>query len=177
MDVRHSLLFNSSVYDGVPPYNYQWYLDSTPLSGANSSSWNFTSGSAGVYTLYLKATDSVGVPTTSNTVNVTVVPGLVHNVTVTNVTTPNTGYLPMTTAAQGIVPVYIDNLNITVTAADLGTSAETFSVTVYANSTPLKQQGNHSGKQFTHRCHFRLEHFRLCIWQLQYKRLRRACSR
>jgi parallel beta-helix repeat protein len=144
MDVGHFLLFNSSVDDGVWPYSYQWYLDSAPQKNANSGSWNFTSVSAGVYKLYLNVTDSVGMPETSNTVNVTVILGLVHNVSVTNVTTSKTGSWPMmTTAAQGIVcaqphyfgnPFAINNLNITVTAKDSGTSAETFNVTIYANT-------------------------------------------
>jgi len=145
MDVGQSLLFSSNVSGGVLPRTYQWYLDSYPYSGATSNSWNFTSGSAGVYTIYLEVTDSFKMQATSNIVNVTVfVPGvLVHNAAVTDVTTCKIG---CTTAAQGIpkinglgIPV-INNLNITVTAADVGNSTETFTLTLYANMTTVTSQ-------------------------------------
>jgi outer membrane protein assembly factor BamB len=72
LDVGQSQLFTSNVSGGTPPYSYQWYLNSTTVSGATSSNWTFTPASAGSYTVYLKVTDSVNAVATSGTVPVTV---------------------------------------------------------------------------------------------------------
>jgi hypothetical protein len=72
MDVGQSQPFSSTVSGGTSPYSYQWYLDGSPVSGANSSSLTYTPSSAGNYTLQLEVTDAVNVTTTSNPVLVTV---------------------------------------------------------------------------------------------------------
>lgn len=50
--------FTSNVSGGYPPYSYQWYLNSNPVSGATSSSWTFTPTTGGIYYVYLKVTDA-----------------------------------------------------------------------------------------------------------------------
>jgi outer membrane protein assembly factor BamB len=123
--VGQSQLFTSSVSGGTSPYSYQWYLNSTPVSGANSSSWTFTSTSEGSYTIYVKVTDGVGMQATSNIATVTV---LTHDVAVTNVTSSKT------IVGQGF------NANISVTVANQGGFAETFKVTMYANATSIASE-------------------------------------
>lgn len=58
--VGESVYFTSSVSGGTPPYNYQWYLNGNPVSGANSDSWTFSPVASGVYYVYLNVTDSQG---------------------------------------------------------------------------------------------------------------------
>ena len=125
MDVGDSQLFTSSVTGGAGPYSYQWYLAKVLVSDATNTTWTFTPTSAGSYTVYVEVTDSVGAQATYNTVNVTV---NTHDVAVTNVTTSKT------VVGQGY------GLNVTVTAADLGDYSETFTVTVYANTTSIASQ-------------------------------------
>jgi hypothetical protein len=113
------------VTGGTSPYEYQWYLDGTVVSGATNATWTFTPASAGYYTVYVNVTDSVGAQATSNSANVTV---NIHDVAVTSVTSSKT------VVGQGY------SLNVTVMAADLGTYAETFNVTIYANTTSIASQ-------------------------------------
>jgi hypothetical protein len=120
LDVGQSQLFTSSVSDGTPPYTYQWYQNGAPVSGANSSMWMFTAISGGSYTVYVVVKDSAGMQATSNTATVTV---NVHDVAITSVA------LSKTVVGRGY------GLNVTVTAADLGSFPETFNVTAYANTT------------------------------------------
>jgi hypothetical protein len=70
MGIDQSQLFTSTVSAGTPPYSYQWYLNDTTVSGANSSNWTFAPTSAGSYTVYVKVTDSVGIQATSNVATV-----------------------------------------------------------------------------------------------------------
>jgi len=119
-------LFNSSVSGGTWPYSYQWYLNDNPISGANSSSWTFTSTSTGSYTVYVKITDSIGIQTTSNIADVTV--RSTHDVAVTNVTSSKT------VVGQGF------STSINVTVADEGSYNETFNVTAYVNATSIASQ-------------------------------------
>jgi hypothetical protein len=125
IDVGQQQLFNSSVTGGTSPYTYRWYLDGTVVSGATNVTWTFTPASSGYYTVYLNVTDSVGAQATSNIVNITV---NIHDVAVTSVTSYKT------VVGQGY------GLNVTVTAADVGNVAETFNVTVYANTTSIASQ-------------------------------------
>jgi outer membrane protein assembly factor BamB len=125
MNVGQSQLFTSTVSGGTPPYSYQWYLNDAPVSGAASSSWNFTPQSPGSYTVYAKVNDAVGIQATSNTAHVQ---AGIHDVAVTNVTSSKT------VICQGY------GGNITVTLQNQGNFTETFNVTVYANTTSAASQ-------------------------------------
>jgi outer membrane protein assembly factor BamB len=122
MSLGQSQSFTSTVSTGTSPYSYQWYLDHAPVSGANSTSWTFTPTSAGSYTVYVKVADSVGTQATSNVTTATV---LTPDVAVTNVVSSRTA------VGQG----FSDTINVT--AADPGSYTETFSVTLYANTTAI----------------------------------------
>lgn len=69
-----SVTFNSAVTGGTPAYSYQWYLGSSPVSGAMSASWTFTPPAIGTYYVYLNVTDSRGRVAVSNTAQVVVTP-------------------------------------------------------------------------------------------------------
>jgi hypothetical protein len=66
-----SVTFTSTVSGGYTPYNYQWYLNGALVSGANASSWAFTSTTSGIYYIYLKVTDAKGNATQSETARIT----------------------------------------------------------------------------------------------------------
>jgi hypothetical protein len=66
-----SLLFTSNVSGGASPYTYQWYLNSTAVSGAIGPAWTFTPSGAGSYVVYLNVTDLVNAATTSSKASVT----------------------------------------------------------------------------------------------------------
>jgi hypothetical protein len=67
-----SVAFTSTVNGGTPPYSYQWYLDSNPVSGATTDRWTFTPTTTGIYYIYLKVTDSDNTTAQSETARVTV---------------------------------------------------------------------------------------------------------
>jgi PKD repeat protein len=58
--VGQSTTFTSTVSGGTPPYSYQWYLNSSSVSGATSSSWTFSPTAPGTFSVYLKLTDKNG---------------------------------------------------------------------------------------------------------------------
>jgi PKD repeat protein len=72
MDVGQSQLFTSTISGGSPPLLLQWYLNGAPVPGANLATWTFTPASAGLYTVYLQVTDTVGMQAVSNIAHVTV---------------------------------------------------------------------------------------------------------
>lgn len=72
LNLGQSQVFNSSAANGTFPYSYQWYLNSTLVSGANSSSWAFTPASTGTYEVYVQVSDTVGGQAISNSSIVTV---------------------------------------------------------------------------------------------------------
>ena len=131
MDVGQSKLFNSTVFGGTSPYSYQWMLgtENPPslvlVPGATNATWAFIPSSAGSYTVSVLVNDSVGMQSSSNTVAIAV---HVHDIAITNIAPFKT------VVGQGY------NLNLTVTAADFGDYAETFNVTVYANTTSFASQ-------------------------------------
>jgi hypothetical protein len=69
-----SVDFTSTVSGGTPPYNYQWYLNDTAVSGANDPSWTFTPTSTGYYLVCLKVTDGASAVALSSEAEVTVNP-------------------------------------------------------------------------------------------------------
>jgi parallel beta-helix repeat protein len=74
IDYGQHVTLSSSVTGGTSPYTYEWYLNSSVVTGANSSSWTFTPSSTGSYSVYVKVTDSASIHVTaqSNTASVTV---------------------------------------------------------------------------------------------------------
>jgi len=115
LDVGQTRLLSSVVSGGTLAYSYQWYLNGTPVQGAVFSSWTFAPTSAGSYIFYMEVTDSLGQEATSNTANVTV---NIYDVAITNVA-------PIKTVVGQSYGV-----NVTVTAANLGSCTETCNVTV-----------------------------------------------
>jgi len=78
--VGESVTFTSTVSGGEPPYQFQWFINGTAVSGATSSSWTFTPTSKGHYIIHLNVTDSLSNTAKSNQAPVTVAPPL--NVTI-----------------------------------------------------------------------------------------------
>lgn len=125
MNAGQSQQFTSIVSGGSSPYTYQWYLDSTPVSGQTASSWVFTPTTSGSHIVYVIVVDQVGMQATSN--NATVMVNM-HDVAVTNIR-------PFKTIiGQGFI------LYLNVTVANMGNYTETFTVTVYANTAPINSQ-------------------------------------
>jgi parallel beta-helix repeat protein len=73
LDVGQYRLFNSSIFLGISPYTYHWYLNGVLVLGASRSLLNF-SEPVGSYTVYLNVTDSTGATAKSNVAQVTVYP-------------------------------------------------------------------------------------------------------
>jgi hypothetical protein len=71
-----SQLFSSIVSGDPGPYTYQWYLNGVAVSGATSSTWNFTLTSPGTYAVYLNVTDGAGLTAKSNVATVNVDPAV-----------------------------------------------------------------------------------------------------
>jgi hypothetical protein len=75
INIGDSITFTSTVSGGTPPYNYQWYLNGNPFSGATSSSWTFSPTASGIFYACLKVTDSlqpIGNTTQSETARIMV---------------------------------------------------------------------------------------------------------
>jgi peptidoglycan/xylan/chitin deacetylase (PgdA/CDA1 family) len=73
MDVGQGQTFTASAYGGTSPYTYKWFLGGNSV-GTNSPSYTFDPSSAGLFSIFVNATDSSGVPVTvkSNNASVTV---------------------------------------------------------------------------------------------------------
>jgi hypothetical protein len=67
-----SQTFSASVLGGAPSYNYQWYLNGSLVTGANSATWMFTPSADGNSTIYVIVTDSLSDQDQSNTATVSV---------------------------------------------------------------------------------------------------------
>jgi hypothetical protein len=102
--------FTSTTTGGSTPYKYQWYLNETVVLGANSSNWNFTPGTTGHYTVYLKVIDALSFEIQSN---------IITDITVN----------PQPTAA--IIPA---SVNMTIG------NSQTFRSTVTGGTTPYSYQ-------------------------------------
>jgi hypothetical protein len=74
LDVGQSQTFTSSTSGGTSPFTYQWYLDSSAVSGATSSYWICSPLEPGSHTVCVKVTDCASTPATapSNTASVVV---------------------------------------------------------------------------------------------------------
>ena len=71
-----SVLFTSTVTGGLPPYTYQWFLNSTSVPSATAKNWTYTPPEAGSGMVYLNVTDSNATIAESNTLFITVLPPL-----------------------------------------------------------------------------------------------------
>jgi len=73
MDVGEPQLFTAASSGGTGAKSYQWYLDSSVVSGQTASTYIYT-GALGSHTVYVRVTDSASTPMTvqSNTVSITV---------------------------------------------------------------------------------------------------------
>lgn len=67
MTVGEAKTFNSTVSSGTTPYTYQWYLNSTAVSGATNVNWTFIPSNAGTYNIYLNVTDNSAITIQTNT--------------------------------------------------------------------------------------------------------------
>jgi hypothetical protein len=142
LDVGQSQPFTSTVYGGISPFLYQWYLNGAAVSGATSATWNFTTSSAGSYTVFVKVTDAASVAATSNTVTVTVNPALSVSISPTPVTLDVGQSQPFTSSVSGGTGPYSFQWYLDGSAVSGATSATwTFtpssagSHTVYVNVT------------------------------------------
>lgn len=68
---NQSVTFTSTVGGGTSPYSFQWFLNSTAVSGATLSSWAFSPNMSGTYVVFLNVVDSLGTNATSNNASVT----------------------------------------------------------------------------------------------------------
>ena len=74
-DVGQSINFTAQVTMGVPPYGYDWSLNSAPIPEAkDNSSWTITFATAGEYTLSVNVTGSDGNYKKSLDITVVVLP-------------------------------------------------------------------------------------------------------
>jgi hypothetical protein len=61
MDVGQSKTFNATASGGSGNYtSYQWYVDGTAQSGENASTFSYSPGSSGSYSITLTVNDSLG---------------------------------------------------------------------------------------------------------------------
>lgn len=61
------VLFNSTILEGLPPYDYQWYVNGSVVNGEKQSTFLFTPTISGVYEIWLQVYDSLGQGGVSNT--------------------------------------------------------------------------------------------------------------
>jgi len=106
MNLGDSKTFSSSVSGGTPPYTYQWYLNNSPVPGANASTWVFTPTTIGSYTIYLNVTDSVDVTAKSNVALVTVNPPLEVSISPTSYVMDVGQSVTFTSDVSGGTPPY-----------------------------------------------------------------------
>jgi hypothetical protein len=68
-----SATFTANAAGGVPSYTYQWYVNGSLVSGATSSTLQFTPSATGTYYVYARVTDSQGNTAQSATARLLVV--------------------------------------------------------------------------------------------------------
>jgi hypothetical protein len=74
ISVGNSVTFTSTISGGVPPYSYQWYLNTNPVLGATSAGWTFTPTTSGIYYVFLNVTDSQSNTNQSETARIAAIP-------------------------------------------------------------------------------------------------------
>jgi PKD domain/Divergent InlB B-repeat domain/Immunoglobulin domain len=67
-----SAQFTCTVNGGTAPYQYQWYLDGTPILGATSNTWTFTATTTAIHYVQLKLTDALNNTALSNNAQIIV---------------------------------------------------------------------------------------------------------
>jgi parallel beta-helix repeat protein len=60
LQIGETIQFKSVTSGGDPPYEYQWYLNDSPVVNATSSTWTFKPALPGTYYVKLVVTDNVG---------------------------------------------------------------------------------------------------------------------
>jgi plastocyanin len=142
MDAGQPKVFTSSILGGTSPYSYQWYLDGSPVSGANSTSWTYTPSFKGNHTVYLTIIDAASMTATSNTAPVTVNAALSVIIVPTSVTLDVGQSKVFTSSVSGGTPPYSYQWYLNGTAVS-GANASTWNFTprfvgfynVYVNVT------------------------------------------
>jgi peptide/nickel transport system permease protein len=89
LNVSQPQTFTSTVSGGTAPYEYQWYLDGEPVSGANESTWTFTpSWPLGIltYSVYVQVQTASFQVANSNTATVSLEGLLFVSISPTSVT-------------------------------------------------------------------------------------------
>ena len=92
MDVSQDRVFTASASGGTSPYKYEWYVNGDAV-GTDSSIYDFSPTSTGLFSLSVKATDSKSNPVTvqSNAQSITVNTGLVAPTVTANKNTIDQG--------------------------------------------------------------------------------------
>jgi hypothetical protein len=72
LDVGEPWTFIASTSGGIPPFTYQWYLDGSPVINATGATWTFMTFVLANRTVYVTATDSIGIECVSNEVSVNI---------------------------------------------------------------------------------------------------------
>lgn len=135
MNVSQPQLFTALVTNGTPPYVYRWYLNSTLVSGAASSTWVFTPTITGTYYVMVEVVDSVNIACQSEDARIIVLPNpsSVHDIALEAISNSKSGCKPIPTIGEN------GTLRIEVRVHNLGDSSETFEVIVYANATEIQR--------------------------------------
>jgi len=104
--VGQSVTFIATASGGTTPYSYQWYENTTLLSGKTTSTFSTSKSSAGTITFYCKVTESSGQTANSNQVTLTVVPALTASAAQTSSTVTTGQQATFTVNASGGTPPY-----------------------------------------------------------------------
>jgi hypothetical protein len=104
--VGESVTFTSTVSGGQPPYNYQWYLNKSSVSGETNPEYTFEPTSKGMYIIYLNVTDNLGKTVKSNEASVTVAPPLIVSIFPTQETIYVGESVEFTSNVEGGYPHY-----------------------------------------------------------------------
>ncbi len=137
MNIGESLNFTSIASGGTWPYNYQWYVNSSAVSGATTTSWVFTPATSGTFNVSLNVTDSTGNTVQSDNARIQA-----DYFTKYNITFDKTG---IGTDYNGTV-VTIDGSNYTANDLPLVFSWSSFSTHTFAFQSSLLLDGNTTGQ-------------------------------